>query len=160
MKVISIQTRLPEKQDIIESWNSLTNEEIKRFVCDFEGIKNISEFRTKTIPTKKFGDVMQLQKVRKNESWEEFYSGKTVTVYRVSYYDEVMYFEQIYFKDNRHYGIGYGLDPDTAMAVAYCTKHNRIIPIQPNWLGNHFSECSKCWNENLERRKKQENYQG
>jgi hypothetical protein len=145
MKTIQVPARLPEKQDIIESFENLTNEEIKRFVCKFEGLENINEFKTKAIPTKRFGDIIQLQKVRHSKKEEEYYSGKTAAVYKVSHHDKVMYFEDIHFKENRPDEIGYGLDPDTAKAIAYCKKCN--CKITPGYVLNdrndYRCDCKK-----------------
>jgi|APSaa5957512535_1039671.scaffolds.fasta_scaffold28544_4 hypothetical protein len=141
MKTIQVPARLPEKQDIIQSWDILTNEEIQRFVCNFEGLDDIAEFHTKVIPTKRFGDVKQLQMVRADNSWSEFYSGKTCAVYRISYIDDIMFFEEIFFKGNRSDDVGYGLDPDTANAISYCIQCNTVISVLVNWLGNHTAEC-------------------
>ena len=141
MKTIQVPARLPEKQDIIESFENLTNEEIKRFVCKFEGLENINEFKTKAIPTKRFGDIIQLQKVRHSKEEEEYYSGKTAAVYKVSHHDKVMYFEDIHFKENRPDEIGYGLDPDTAKAIAYCKKCNSTITSGYDLIGRIYDWC-------------------
>lgn len=142
MRTIQIPARLPEKQDIINSFEDLTNEEIKRFVCDFEELKDIDEFHTKTIHTKRFVDVLQFQKVRIDDSWTEFYSGKTATVYIVSHHEGIAYFEGITFKENRPEQMGYGLDPDIAKAHAYCTKCNTEISMLPTWLGHYSGKCT------------------
>ena len=114
MRTIMIPARLPEKKDIIKQMDSLTNEEIGRFVCKFEGFDSLREFKTKRVPTQRLVDVRQMQMVRKTtkykgEDWEEWYSCKTCAVYRVSHYDNRMFFGKIFFKENRPARIGYGL---------------------------------------------------
>ncbi len=141
MKTIQISARLPEKQDIIDSFDELTNDEIKKFVCDFEGLNNIDEFQAKTIRTKRFGDVSQFQKVRTSDTLDEFYSGKTATVYKTSYHEGVIFFGGIHFKECRPNGIGYGINPDTAQAVAYCKKCNTVIFSGPDMIGRRYNWC-------------------
>ena len=142
MKTIQITTRLPEKQDIIDSFEKLSNNEICRFVCYFEGLENIEEFQAKTIRTKRFRDVLQFQKVRTGNSWDEFYSGKTGTVYTTSYYEGMIFFDGIHFKENRPDGIGYGINPDTAKAAAYCKKCYTVIFSGVDMIGRMYNWCN------------------
>lgn len=133
MKTIQIPVRLPEKQDIIDSWNSLSNEEICRFVCNFEGISN-----AQTIDKQP-----QFHKVREHteNSFTEYYSVNTAAVYQVIH-DSIIFFEGIHFKENRPKEIGYGIDPDTRQAKAYCKKCNTQIYFGPDMIGRTYNYCN------------------
>ena len=74
MKTILIPARLPEKQDITESFDSLTNEEVGRFVCNFENIQNSQEIDR----------LPQFHKVREDNRLVEYISENTFAVYQVS----------------------------------------------------------------------------
>lgn len=133
MKTIQVPVRLPEKQDIMESWNSLSNEEICRFVCDFEGISN-----AQTI------DVLpQFHKVREHteNNFTEYYSVNTAAVYLVSQ-DGMIIFEGIHFKENRPKGVGYGIDVNTRKAKAYCKKCNTSIFFGSDMIGRTHNYCN------------------
>lgn len=133
MKTIQIPARLPEKQDIIDSFDSLTNEEICRFVCDFEGIRD-----AQTI-----GKQPQFHKVQAHteESFAEYYSVNTAAVYQ-TIHDDGIFFEGIHFKENRPKDTGYGIDPDTRKAKAYCKKCNTVIFFGDDLIGRTYNYCN------------------
>ena len=133
MKTIQISARLPEKQDIVESWDDLSNVEICRFVCEFEGIDD----------AQKIAKLSQFHKVREHteNSFTEYYSVNTTAVYEVIH-DGTVSFEGIHFKENRPKGIEYGIDPDTRKAKACCKKCNTIISFGDDGVGRIYNWCN------------------
>ena len=134
MKTIQIPATLPEKQDIIDSFDELSNVEIQRFVCDFEGISN-----AQTIDKQP-----QFHKVREHteNNFTEYYSVNTAAVYQVTHSDGFIFFEGIHFKENRPKKIGYGINQNTRQAKAYCKKCNTMISFGPDLIGRTYNYCN------------------
>lgn len=131
MKTVKIieHLRVAETKDIINSFEKLRYKEIERFVCEYENLKDIKEFLTKTVKTKSFGTIVQHQKVWHDKRVTEYYSGRTAAVYTVVFYDDMMFFEDIQLKGHRHddENIGYGFSPYSGQACRFCKKCNTII---------------------------------
>jgi|APSaa5957512535_1039671.scaffolds.fasta_scaffold09246_3 hypothetical protein len=128
-----VNLRIPEKQDIVNSFDELSNIEIGQFVCEVEQI----------IDEQTIDKNSQFHKVREDENFTEYYSIKTAIVYRVVRYDGMLFFEAIHFKESRPQNIGYGVDANSKKARAYCTKCNTLIFSGPDLIGrkNNWCDC-------------------
>jgi len=130
MKSIQITIEIPEKKDILKNMDHFSNSEIQLFVNDFEG----NDY-------KKY-----LSLTRKTERYDEYYSLKTATVYQI---DKGGYYYKIYFIENRPKNIGYGIDPNTRQARAYCKICEIMIFSMPDLIGRTRNYCGckeALWN--------------
>jgi len=132
MKTIKIPIQIPEKDDIIKNMDNFSNSEIQLFVNDFEETA-YKKANGKDSNYKKYWSL-----TRKTERFE-YYSLITSTVYQI---DKGGYYFKIFFVENRPENIGYGIDPNTQQARAFCKICETLIFSTPDLIGRIRSYCS------------------
>lgn len=118
--------RLPEKQDIVNSFDELLQEDIHRFICKFEDLRYIGEFYSKVF-TNREKLIPQLHKICCTEIHEEYFSALTGTIYVVSQIGTNMHFWEITFKEYLSLGITHRIDSKHSKITTYCDNCKDVI---------------------------------